>query len=61
MTWDGIRKQPCAKTLFDKASNNALATRSITSTGKPISLLADKLIEDYHNKVLTFEEIIENM
>ncbi len=61
MEWDSIRKQPCAKTLFDKASNNALAIRSITTTGKPISLLANKLVEDYHNKVLTFEEIIENM
>ena len=61
MEWDGIRKQPCAKTLFDKASNNALATRCITTIGKPISLLANKLVEDYHNKILTFEEIIENM
>ena len=61
MKWDGIKKQPCAKTLFDKASNNALATRCITTTGKPISLLANKLVEDYHHKILTFEEIIENM
>jgi hypothetical protein len=61
MKWDGIKKQPCAKTLFDKSINNVLANRSITTTGKPISLLANKLVEDYHNKVLTFEEIIENM
>ena len=61
MTWDGIKKQPCAKTLFEKITNNALSVHSITTTGKPISLLADKLIEDYHNQVLTFEEIIENI
>ena len=61
MEWDGVKKQPCAKTLFDKASNNALSAHSITTTGKPISLLANKLLEDYRDKVLTFEEIIENM
>ena len=61
MTWDGIRKQPCAKTLFDKSINNNLATRCITTTGKPITVLVNKLIEDYHNKILTFDEIIDSI
>ena len=61
MEWDGIRKQPCASTIFNNCTYNKHANMQITTTGKPIKILVNKLIEDYHNGILTFEEIIDNM
>ena len=61
MTWDGIRKQPCAKTLFEKVTSNSLADNTITKTGEPIKENIQKLLELYHNKSITFEEIINEM
>ena len=61
MTWDGIKKQPCAKTIFNNCLDNKLTNTCITTTGKPIKLLINKLIADYHNNILSFEEIINNI
>lgn len=61
MLWDGIKKQPCAKTLFDLYLNNASTNSCITTTGKPIKILIEKLINDYHHGIITFDEIIENI
>ena len=61
MVWDGIRKQPCAKTLFAKCLCDELTNTCITTMGKPIKILIQKLIDDFHHGIITFDEIIENI
>ena len=61
MKWDGIKKQVCATTIFNNSIYNKNANTQITTMGKPISILINKLLEDYHKGVLTFDEIIDSM
>ena len=61
MTWDGIRKQPCASTIFNNCTNNKNTIKQVTTTGKPIKILINKLIDDYHKNILTFDEILESI
>lgn len=61
MSWDGVRKQLAASTIFNNCIENKNTVRQITTMGKPIKILVNKLIEDYHNKVLTFEEILDSI
>ena len=61
MVWDTIKKQPCAKSLLDKCLENNLTNREITMTGKPIKILVNKLISDYHKNILTLEDILDNI
>lgn len=61
MTWDGIRKQACASTIFNNCIDNKNTFRQVTTMGKPIRILVNKLIEDYHKGILTFEEILDSI
>ena len=61
MVWDNIKKQPCAKTLFNAVIDSPLTNEAITRAGEPIKPLIGKIVRDYHDKLLTFEEIIDNM
>lgn len=58
MTWDGIRKQPCAKTLLDKVLSNKLTDNMLNMDGELIKESINKLIDDYRNKVISFDEIV---
>ena len=61
MSWDTIRKQPCAKSLLDMCLEYRLTNYQITMTGKPIKILVNKLINDYHKNILSLEDILENI
>lgn len=61
MTWDGVKKQPCAKSLLNICFAYKRTNYQITMTGKPIKILANKLIDDYHKNILTLEDILENI
>ena len=61
MVWDKIRKQPCAKTIFNRCFDSELTDMCITMTGKPFKILVNKLVNDYHKNILTFEEIMDNI
>ena len=61
LTWDAIKKQPCAKSLLNKCFDYKLTDYQITMTGKPIKILVNKLIDDYHKNILTFEDILDNI
>lgn len=61
MTWDTIKKQPCAKSLLEMCLDNKLTNYEITMTGKPIKILINRLIDDYHKNLFTLEEIIDNI
>ena len=61
MKWDGIRKQPCASTIFNNCIDNKNTLRQVTTMGKPIRILVNKLIDDYHKNILTFEEILDSI
>lgn len=61
MKWDGIRKQPCAKTLFNKCLDNEITNNMKNMTGELIKPNIEKLINNYHDNKLSFEEIINNI
>ena len=61
MKWDGVKKQACASTIFNNCAYNKHANTQITTMGKPITILINKLIEDYHRGVLTFDEILDSI
>lgn len=61
MSWDGVKKQPCAGKLFNMCLSYQRTNYQITMTGKPIKILASKLIDDYHKNILTLEDILENI
>ena len=61
MVWDRVKKQPCASTIFNNCTDNKNVLSQVTTTGKPIKILINKLIDDYHKKILTFDEIIESI
>ena len=61
LKWDGIKKQPCSKSLFYKIIDNKISDMCITTTGKSIKILVNKLINDYHKNILSFEEILNNI
>ena len=60
LKWDGIRKQLSASTIFNNCIDNKNTVRQVTTMGKPIKLLVNKLLEDYHKKIITFEEIMDS-
>ena len=61
MSWDTIKKQPCAKSLLNKCLAYKDTNYQITMTGKPIKVLINKLIDDYHKNILTLEDILDNI
>lgn len=60
LKWDGIRKQPCAKTLFEKIINNDLSKKALTMNGENIYDNINELINNYKNNRLSFKDIINN-
>lgn len=58
LKWDGIRKQPCAKSLFYKIINNNLSEELITMNGENIHLKSKELLTNYKENKISFEDII---
>lgn len=61
MVWDGIRKQPCAKTLFKTIVASPLSRECKSMFGDNIHEFATKLIADYHSNKITLEEILNSI
>lgn len=60
LKWDGIKKQTCAKTLFNKIINNELFKQAITMQGENIYNKSNELLTSYKNNKISFEDIINN-
>ncbi len=57
MKWDGIRKQPCAKTIFNKIIDNSLTKNATTMEGENIHQKSSELLKEYHNKEIPLATI----
>ena len=61
MIWDGIKKQPCALSLFNMGINDELNNNTITRFGDNIKIMLSKLLDDYHNNKITSSDIIKDL
>ncbi len=60
LTWDGIKKQPCAKTIFNMAIQNKILVTNKTYRGKNLEEKVKRTEENYLNGKITIEELIRN-
>lgn len=58
ISWDGIRKQKCAKTIFDSAINNKICVTNITYRGKDLCEQLEKMLDNYKLGNIKFEDLI---
>ena len=56
--WDGIRKQKCAKTIFDSAINNKIRVTNKTYRGQNIQEKIDKTLENYKLEKTDIKDLI---
>jgi len=48
LSWDGIRKQKCAKSIFYSTINNEIRVTNKTHSGENLKETVSKIIENYH-------------
>ena len=58
LSWDGVKKQKCAKTLFNQAINNEIRTTNKTYRGKNLKEKVQKSIENYKNKKINIKDLL---
>ena len=58
LSWDGIKKQKCAKSIFDSSINNKLRTTNKTFRGKNLTDKVEKTLENYHEKKLDIKDLL---
>ena len=58
LIWDGVKKQSCAKTIFDKIINHKIFKQALTFEGENIYNKSCELISNYKNNKISFEDII---
>lgn len=58
LTWDGIKKQKCAKSIFYSAINNEICTTNKTIRGKNLKEKVEKTLENYKLEKLDINELI---
>lgn len=58
LSWDGIRKQRCAKVIFDSTIKNKLRVTNNTYRGKKISDKLEKVLDNYKNKKVNIGDLL---
>lgn len=58
LSWDGVKKQKCAKTIFNHAINNQIRTTNKTFRGKNLKEKIEKTLENYKDKKITIEDLL---
>jgi hypothetical protein len=58
LSWDGIKKQKCAKTLFEQAINNNVRTTNKTYRGKNLKEKVEKTLENYKEKKIDIKDLL---
>lgn len=58
LTWDGVRKQKCAKAIFDLVINNKLRVTNKTFRGKDLSNKLEKILDNYRNKKINALDLL---
>ena len=54
----GIKKQKCAKSIFNSAINNTLRTTNKTFRGKNLTDKVEKTLENYHENKLKIKDLL---
>ena len=57
LSWDGVRKQKCAKALFDSVINNKIRVSNITYTGDDIDYRLEEFLDDYRDKKVDVDKL----
>ena len=58
LSWDGIKKQRCAKSIFDSAINNKLRTTNKTFRGKDLTEKVEKTLENYKQNKIDIKDLL---
>ena len=58
LSWDGIRKQKCAKTIFESAINNKIRVTNKTFRGENLQEKVFKTIENYKLSKTNIKDLI---
>lgn len=58
LTWDGVRKQKCAKAIFDSVINNKLRVTNKTYRGKNILEKLEQLLDNYRTKKIDVKDLL---
>ena len=57
LTWDGIRKQKCAKSIFNSTINNKIRVANKTHTGENLKEKISKIVENYRLEKIDSKEL----
>lgn len=58
LSWDGVRKQKCAKAIFESVVNNKLRVTGKTYRGKLLDEMLDKTIDNYKNDKVDIRDLL---
>lgn len=58
LSWDGVRKQKCAKSIFNSTINNELRVTNKTYRGKNLKEKVEKTIENYKTEKTDIKELL---
>ena len=57
LSWDGVRKQKCAKAIFESSINNKLRVSNVTYRGKNLDDKIQEVLENYKIGKYRFEDL----
>ena len=58
LSWDGIKKQKCAKSIFNSVINNKSRTTNKTFRGKNLNDKVEKTLENYRQNKLNIKDLL---
>lgn len=58
LNWDGVRKQKCAKAIFETCVNNKLRVTNVTYRGKKLSDKWKQVLDNYRNKKVDVKDLL---
>lgn len=57
LSWDGVRKQNCAKSIFESAINNKILVSNMTFRGKDLDKKVSRLVNNYKSGKIKIDDI----
>lgn len=57
LSWDGIRKQNCCKSIFDSAINNKICVSNMTFRGKDLEKKVSRMMDNYKTGKIKLDDI----
>ena len=57
LSWDGVRKQNCAKSIFESSINNKICVSNMTFRGKKLDDKVSRLVDNYKCGKIKIDDI----